>query len=79
VAVLDRNVAQGATVHLTLMYPFAFRCAGRSISVEFLYESSGPNAKRSHGRAPGELLIGTAIVRLPRGDRTAIPPRSVRR
>jgi hypothetical protein len=79
VAVLDRNVAQGATVHLTLMYPFAFRCASRSISVEVLYESSGPNAKRSRGRAAGELLIGTATVRLPRGDRTAIPPRSARR
>lgn len=74
VAVLDRNVAQGAMVHLTLMYPFAFRCAGRSISVEVLYDSSGPNAKRSYGRTPGELLIGTATIRLPRGDRGARPP-----
>jgi len=79
VAVLDRNVAQGATVHLTLMYPFAARCAGGSISVEVLYDSSGPDAKRSYGRTPGELLIGTATVRLPRGDRPATPPRSARR
>ena len=74
VAVLDRNVAQGATVRLTLMYPFAARCAGRSISVDVLYDSSGPNAKRSYGRTPGELLIGTATIRLPRGDRGAVPP-----
>ncbi len=74
VAVLDRNVAQGATVHLTLMYPFAFRCAGRSITVEVIYDSSGPNAKRSYGRTPGELLIGTTTIRLPRGDRGALRP-----
>jgi hypothetical protein len=79
VAVLDRNVAQGATVHLTLLDPFAARCAGRSISVEVLYDSSGPDAKRSHGRAPGELLIGTATVRLPRGDRAARLARRIRR
>jgi hypothetical protein len=79
VAVLDRNVAQGATVHLTLADPFSARCAGRSISVEVLYDSSGPDAKRSYGRTPGELLIGTATVRLPRGDRPARLPRPVRR
>jgi hypothetical protein len=73
-AVLDRNVAQGATVHLTLMYPFAARCAGRSIAVEVIYHSSGPNAKRSYGKTPGELLIGTATIRLPRGDRGALEP-----
>jgi len=74
VAVLDRNVAQGATVHLTLRYPFAARCNGRSVDVEVLYDSSGPDAKRSYGRTPGELLIGTATIRLPRGDRAAGPP-----
>jgi hypothetical protein len=79
VAVLDRNVVQGATVHLTLMYPFAARCAGRSVTVDVIYQSSGPNAKRSYGRAPGELLIGSAIVRLPHGDRGAAPPRGRRR
>jgi hypothetical protein len=76
VAVLDRNVARGAMVHLTLMYPFSARCAGRSITVDVLYESSGPNAKRSYGRTPGELLIGSATIRLPRGDRGAVPPQS---
>ena len=79
VAVLDRNVAKGATVHLTLQDPFSPRCTGRSISVEVLYQSSGPDAKRSYGRTPGELLIGTATVRLPRGDRAARPPRPARR
>jgi hypothetical protein len=74
-AILDHNVAQGAIVHLLLPYPFAARCAGDSLSVELIYESSGPNAKRSHGRTPGELLIGTAVIRLPRGDRGASPPR----
>jgi hypothetical protein len=72
--VLDHNVAQGATVHLALAYPFAARCAGRSVSVEVVYHSSGPDAKRSYGRTPGELLIGSATVRLPRGDRGAAPP-----
>ena len=78
VAVLDRNVAQGATVHLKLMYPFAGHCARRSVSVEVIYESSGPNAKRSYGRTPGELLIGTATIRLPRGDRVAEWPHTRR-
>jgi hypothetical protein len=78
VATLDRNVVQGETVHLALKYPFAARCAGRSVTVDVIYQSSGPNAKRSYGRAPGELLIGSAIVRLPRGDRGAAPPRGRR-
>jgi len=72
-AVLDRNVAQGATVHLVLAYPFAARCQRRSVSVEVIYDSSGPDAKRSYGRTPGELLIGSATIRLPRGDRAAAP------
>jgi hypothetical protein len=75
VAVLDRNVVRGATVHLTLMYPFAARCSGRSVTVDVIYQSSGPNVKRSYGRAPGELLIGSATVRLPHGDRGAAMPR----
>ncbi len=73
-AVLDHNVAQGAMVHLTLMYPFAPRCSGAARAVEILYDSSGPDAKRSYGRAPGELLIATATIRLPNGDRGATPP-----
>jgi hypothetical protein len=79
VAVLDRNVAQGATVHLTLEDPFSARCAGRSISVEVLYDSSGPDAKRSYGRAPGELVIATVTVRLPRGEHPVRLPRYFRR
>jgi hypothetical protein len=75
VAVLDRNVARGALVHLTLAYPFAARCSGRSVEIDVLYQSSGPDAKRSYGRAPGELLIGSAVARIPRGDRGAAPPR----
>jgi hypothetical protein len=72
--VLDHNVAQGATVHLVLAYPFAARCARHSVSVEVVYHSSGPDAKRSYGRTPGELLIASATIRLPRGDRAVAPP-----
>jgi hypothetical protein len=78
-SVLDHNVAQGATVHLALAYPFAARCARRSVSVEVVYHSSGPDAKRSYGRTPGELLIGSATVGLPPGDRAAAPPTPKRR
>jgi len=74
-AVLDRNVAAGATVNLTVADPFAARCAGSPATFELLYLSSGPDAKRSYGRAPGELLIGTALVRLPAGERAAAPAR----
>jgi hypothetical protein len=79
VAVLDQNVARGVTVHLTLSDPFAARCAGHSIAVEVIYDSSGPDAKRSYGRTPGELLIGSATVRLPRGDHAATRPHPKRR
>jgi hypothetical protein len=72
--VLDHNVAKGATVHLVLAYPFATRCARHAVSVEVVYHSSGPDAKRSYGRTPGELLIGSATIRLPSGDRAATPP-----
>ena len=72
--VLDHNVAQGATVRLVLAYPFAARCARQSVSVDVVYHSSGPDAKRSYGRTPGELLIASATIRLPRGDRAAAPP-----
>ncbi|MGA2453217.1 MAG: hypothetical protein ABSG93_06810 [Solirubrobacteraceae bacterium] len=73
-AVLDHNVARGAIVHMVVAYPFAARCARHSVSVEVIYDSSGPEAKRSYGRTPGELLIGTTTIRLPRGDRAAAPP-----
>lgn len=76
VAVLDHNVAQGQTVQLSLEYPFAARCQRHAITVEVIYDSSGPDSKRSYGMTPGELLIGTASVRLPRGERAALPPRA---
>ena len=74
---LDHNVAKDATVHLTLQDPFEARCAKRSITVEVIYNSSGPDAKRSYGRTPGELLIGSTTIPLPPGDRA--PARAHRR
>jgi hypothetical protein len=73
--VLDHNVAQGAVVHLKVAYPFAARCARHSVVAEVVYHSSGPDAKRSYGRTPGELLIGNTTIRLPRSDRVAAPSR----
>jgi hypothetical protein len=77
-AVLDRNVAAGQTVHLRLDYPFADHCARRGLTVDAIYQAAGPDAKRSYGRAPGELIIGKVRIRLPRGDRAAQPPGVVR-
>jgi len=71
VATLDRNVAQGATVHLTVLDPFAARCTRHPMTAQIIYDSSGPDAKRSYGMTPGELLIGSATIRLPRGDHAA--------
>jgi hypothetical protein len=72
--VLDHNVAQGATVTLKLAYPFATRCTRHAAVVEVVYHSSGPDAKRSYGRTPGELLIGRATIHLPRGETGALRP-----
>ena len=77
--VLDHNVTQGATVRLTVANPFAARCNRRAVSLEVVYHSSGPDAKRSYGRTPGELLIASMTIRLPRGDRAAVPARHQRR
>lgn len=79
VAVLDRNVARGATVKLTLDYPFSAPCARRSLVVNVLYQAAGPDAKRSYGRAPGELVMGTVELKLPPGDRPASNPLLARR
>ena len=79
IAVLDRNAAVGETVHIHLEYPFAEACTKRGLTVDVLYKSAGPEAKRSYGRTPGELLIATTRIRLPRGDRGAQPPRISRR
>lgn len=70
--VLDRDVAKGATVRLTLAYPFA-HCNRRSLPVEVIYDSSGPDAKRSYGRTPGELVIANVTIALPHGVRAAAP------
>jgi hypothetical protein len=68
VAVLDRNVAAGEPVSLKLEHPFSDPCARRGLRVNVIYQSAGPNAKHSYGRAPGELVVGTATIRLPAGD-----------
>ena len=73
-AVLDRNVAAGQTVHLRLEYPFTDPCSRRGLTVAVVYQAAGPDAKRSYGRAPGELIIGKVKIGLPRGDRAAQPP-----
>ena len=78
-AVLDHNVGAGETVHMYLQYPFADKCTRRGLTVSVFYKSAGPEAKRSYGRTPGELLIGSAKIHLPKGDRAAAPPRITRR
>jgi len=75
IAVLDRNVTQGATVDLDLPYPFQARCSNGAISMEVIYESSGREAKTTPGMAPGQLVVATTTVRLPSGERAAGPPR----
>ena len=71
---LDRNVAAGQTVHLRLEYPFSDPCTRRGVTVAVVYQAAGPDAKRSYGRAPGELIVGKVKIRLPKGDRAAQPP-----
>ena len=73
-AVLDRNVAAGQTVHLRLEYPFSDPCSRRGLTLAVVYQAAGPDAKRSYGRAPGELIVGKVQIRLPKGDRAAQPP-----
>jgi len=74
-AVFNHNVVKGGMVHLVLQYPFAARCSGTKRSVEILFDSSAADAKRSPGRSPGELLLATTTIQLPRGDHGAGPPR----
>lgn len=73
-AVFNHDVANGGMVHLLLRYPFAASCSGAERSVEILFESSAANAKRTPGRRPGQLLLATTTIRLPKGDRGAAPP-----
>ncbi len=72
-AAFNHDVAKGGMVHLVLRYPFAARCSGAERSVEILFDSSAADAKRSPGRPPGQLLLTTATIRLPRGDQGAAP------
>ena len=44
------------------------------MTVAVVYQAAGPDAKRSYGRAPGELIVGKVKIRLPKGDRAAQPP-----
>ncbi len=74
VGVLDRNVAVGQTVHLRLEYPFSDPCTRRGVTLAVVYQAAGPDAKRSYGRAPGELIVGKVKIQLPQGDRAAQPP-----
>jgi hypothetical protein len=74
-AVFNHNVVTGGLVHLVLEYPFAARCSGAARSVEILFDSSAADAQRSPGRAPGQLVLAIATIRLPRGDEGAARPR----
>jgi hypothetical protein len=74
-AVFSHDVARGRMVHLLLRYPFAARCSRAQRSFEILFDSSIANAKRTPGRAPGQLVLATATVRLPAGEEGAAPPR----
>jgi hypothetical protein len=74
-AVFNHNVVKGGMVHLVLRYPFAAHCSSAQRSVEILFDSSAADAKRTPGRSPGELLLATTTIQLPRGDHAAGPPR----
>jgi hypothetical protein len=67
-AVFNHNVVKGGMVHLVVKEPFAARCSGSERSVEILFDSSASDAKRTPGRAPGQLVLATTTIRLPRGD-----------
>ncbi|HXB16762.1 MAG TPA: hypothetical protein VNV44_13585 [Solirubrobacteraceae bacterium] len=71
----NRDVARGTIVHIVLPYPFAASCSRSGLPVEVLFEDSAPNVPHSPGRAPGQLVIATTTIRLPRGDLPAAAPR----
>ncbi len=73
-AVFNRDVARGATVHLQLGYPFAARCRKAAVPVEILFDSSAPGAPHTAARAPGQLVLAVATIRLPAGDQPAGRP-----
>ena len=77
-AVLDNNVAAGARVSVRLEYPFADSCTHHGVQAQVIYQAAGPDAKRSYGRAPGELVIGSVTLRLPPGETGAEPPGAAR-
>jgi len=72
-ALLDSNVAAGATVSIKLEYPFADPCTRHGVRAQVIYHAAGPDAKRSYGRAPGELVVGSVTLALPRGETGAEP------
>ncbi len=74
-AVFNHDVAKGGIVHLLLRYPFAASCSGSGRSIEILFESSAAAARRTPGHSPGQLLLATMTIRLPRGEQGAAPPR----
>jgi hypothetical protein len=73
-AVLDENVAASARVSIRIEYPFSDPCTRNGVQAQVIYQAAGPDAKRSYGRAPGELVIGAVTLRLPPGDVGAQPP-----
>ncbi len=73
-AVFNHDVAKGAIVHIALRYPFAASCSGTQRSVEILFDSTGAGAARTSGRAPGQLVLATPTIRLPRGEEGAAAP-----
>jgi hypothetical protein len=73
-AVLDENIAASARVSIRLEYPFADACTRNGLRAEVIYQAAGPDAKRSYGRAPGELVIGAVTLRLPPREVGAQPP-----
>jgi len=74
-AVFNHDVVKGAMVHLLLRYPFSASCSGAERPVEILFDSSAADAKRTPGRPPGQLLLASTTIRLPKGDRGAARPR----
>lgn len=70
-ASFNHNVAKGGTVRLVLPYPFPAACSTPDRAVEIVFDSSAADAEQTPGRAPGQLLIATTMIRLPEGDQGA--------
>lgn len=70
VSSVDRDVARGSTVRVTLPYPFANAC-GPTVPVQVLYST---NLGFGRGAGAPILIIGSATLRIPSGTRPAPPP-----